>query len=80
MDYYRQKRRGGRRPGGGRKKSGNARQRYGVKLTKQQADLLKTWGGGDVSAGLRWLVDNAMSMIGPALLVMKENELLPVDR
>lgn len=56
-------RRGGRRPGAGRKKSDNSEQSYSVRLRPSQIKLLKKWGGGDVSIGLRWLIDTAAQFI-----------------
>ena len=52
-------RRGGRRVGAGRKKATDPIVTYSVKITNTQAKLLKVWGGGDISAGLRWLIDIA---------------------
>lgn len=60
--------RGGRRPGAGRKKKDSAREKYNVYITPRQAELLKMWGGGDISAGLRWLVDAAEPLIGHAIV------------
>jgi hypothetical protein len=34
-----------------------------VNLTDEQVKLLRMWGRGDVSAGLRWLIDTATPMI-----------------
>ena len=50
---------GGKRAGAGRKPSGRARLTYSILITPHQAELLKTWGGGCLSAGLRWLVGAA---------------------
>ena len=55
---------GGKRIGAGRKPSGIVD--YHVRITKHQAALLKTWGGGDLSAGLRWLVDAAVVIVRKA--------------
>ena len=55
--------RGGKRPGAGRKKSNDPIVTYSVKITHAQAELLKKWGGGDLSAGLQWLVDAADILI-----------------
>ena len=49
-------RRGGRRAGAGRKKKAPLID-YSVHITAAHASLLKEWGGGDISAGLRWLID-----------------------
>lgn len=51
--------RGGKRPGAGRKKHVPPLKRYGVTLTEEQAKLIRKWGGGDLSAGLRWLINVA---------------------
>lgn len=40
----------------------------GVCLTDEQVALLRKWGKGDVSAGLRWLIDAA------ALLIVRTDE------
>lgn len=34
-----------------------------VSMTEAQARLLRMWGRGDLSAGLRWLVDTAAPLI-----------------
>lgn len=34
-----------------------------VSLTDNQAALLRKWGRGDLSAGLRWLVDAASALV-----------------
>ncbi len=34
-----------------------------VRLTDEQCRLLRTWGRGDLSAGLRWLIDTAQHLI-----------------
>ena len=54
---------GGRRVGSGRKRKGDPLVTYSVHITTQQADLLRRWGGDDLSAGLRWLVDAAKAFI-----------------
>ncbi len=58
-------RRGGRRAGCGQKPKygGGALVIYSVKITHAQAELLKEWGGGDISMGLRWLVDTAEVLV-----------------
>ena len=55
-------RRGGKRAGAGRKKH-NPIVTYNVHITAAHASLLKEWGGGNISAGLRWLVDAASILI-----------------
>lgn len=52
-------RRGGKREGAGRKRTKVPLVTYRVHIRMDQADLLALWGDGDVSAGLRWLVDAA---------------------
>lgn len=34
-----------------------------VSLTEEQAALVRKWGRGDLSAGMRWLIDNAKELI-----------------
>lgn len=34
-----------------------------VLLTEEQAKLLRMWGRGDMSAGLRWLIDQAKEVV-----------------
>lgn len=63
--------RGGYRKGAGRKKVG--RRTYAVRLTDRQAALLCLWGGGDMSAGLRWLIDGAAPLIGPSTVVLRKD-------
>lgn len=45
-----------------------------VRLTEAQAALLRKWGRGDMSAGLRWLIDSAAGLI---LKVSELDELVP---
>ena len=54
---------GGKRAGAGRKKLESPMATYSVRITHAQAALLKAWGGGDLSAGLRWLVDAAEILV-----------------
>jgi hypothetical protein len=49
--------RGGRRPGSGRKKKADPIVTYSVDITTEQAEFLRIWGDGDISAGLRWLIE-----------------------
>jgi hypothetical protein len=49
--------RGGARAGAGRKRISDPLSTYALRVSARQAALLKLWGGGDASAGLRWLVD-----------------------
>lgn len=34
-----------------------------VQLTDEQCKLLRKWGRGDMSAGLRWLIDMAVGVV-----------------
>lgn len=52
---------GEKRSGAGRKK-GNAHPRC-VCLTDAQCKLLRMWGRGSLSAGLRWLIDQAALVV-----------------
>jgi hypothetical protein len=54
----------GRSPGAGRKKQAPIFS-YSVDITHAQAELLRLWGNGDISAGLRWLVDAAEIFVRP---------------
>ena len=55
--------RGGRRANAGRKPFPELILTYSIKLTPAQAKLVKEWGGGNMSAGFRWLVEVA----GPSI-------------
>lgn len=52
--------RGGRRVGAGRKRNDPPTRKISLSLTEEQVRLLRMWGRGDVSAGLRWLVEAAI--------------------
>lgn len=54
---------GGRRPGAGRKRNNPPTKRRNITLTDDQIKLLRMWGRGDASAGLRWLIDTAAPLI-----------------
>lgn len=54
---------GGKRDGAGRKRNNPLCARHGVYITNEQARLLRIWGKGDLSAGLRWLITAAAPMI-----------------
>lgn len=54
---------GGRRAGAGRPRHVPPLRRRGVYITDEQCKLLRMWGRGDVSAGLRWLIDTTAPMI-----------------
>jgi hypothetical protein len=56
-------RRGGKRPGAGKKKSTDPIVTYSVKISHSHAELLREWGGGDISAGLRWLVNISSAVV-----------------
>lgn len=60
-----QERRGGRRAGAGRKPHPVPMLTYSAQLEPRQAKLLKKWGNGNMSAGLRWLIDAAAPLIRP---------------
>lgn len=60
-DYI--ERRGGKRAGAGRKKHPEVLLIYSAKLTPKQARLAKMWGDGNMSAGLRWLIDAAEILV-----------------
>lgn len=47
---------GGKRPGAGRKPHVPPLRQRGLRITDAQAALLRMWGRGDMSAGLRWLI------------------------
>ena len=49
---------GGKRKGAGRKKHVPPLKNRRVGITEEQAALLRRIGRGDVSAGLRWLIEN----------------------
>lgn len=55
--------RGGRREGAGRKPHDPPLRKRLVSITDEQARLLRTWGRGDLSAGLRWLIDAAAHVV-----------------
>ena len=54
---------GGKRAGAGRKRSNPPTKKRCVCLTDDQVKLLRMWGRGDVSAGLRWLIDAAKQLV-----------------
>ena len=47
----------------GRKRNDPPTKPHCVCITDEQARLLRMWGRGDVSAGLRWLIDTAKKLI-----------------
>jgi hypothetical protein len=55
---------GGKRKGAGRKPNNPPTKKHCVSITDEQARLLRAWGKGDLSAGLRWLVDVAKLIVG----------------
>lgn len=55
--------RGGKRAGAGRKPHTPPLRRISAYLTEEQIKLLRMWGRGDISAGLRWLISASASMI-----------------
>lgn len=54
---------GGKRRGAGRPRNDPPTKKRMVCMTDEQARLLRMWGRGDVSAGLRWLIDNAAKIV-----------------
>lgn len=50
-------------PGSGRKKHVPPLKSRCVSLTDEQVRLLRIWGKGDMSAGLRWLIDAAALLV-----------------
>lgn len=75
--------RGGRRPGAGRKPTKGPTVRYALDVSHRHAELLRAWGGGDMSAGLRWLIDAAAPLVGEGTVTLtgkhpsKENQSPP---
>lgn len=55
--------RGGKRPGAGRPRHHPPLIRIRAYITEEQAKLLREWGRGDLSAGLRWVVGEAAKMV-----------------
>lgn len=55
--------RGGRRPGAGQPAHDPPLHDCKVLLTEEQIKLLRKWGRGNVSAGLRWLIDRAKLVV-----------------
>lgn len=51
--------RGGKREGSGRKRNDPPTNRCCVYISDQHAALLRKWGRGNLSDGLRWLIDAA---------------------
>ncbi len=54
---------GGKREGAGRKRHIPPLKNKCVRLTEEQESMLRKWGRGDVSAGLRWLIDQAKHLV-----------------
>lgn len=55
--------RGGKREGAGRKKHYPPLRNIEVSLTEEQTKLLRMWGRGSVSEGLRWLIEVAKDLV-----------------
>lgn len=55
--------RGSKRAGPGRPRNDPPTKPRKFHLTDEQIKLLRLWGRGDASAGLRWLIDTAKHMI-----------------
>ncbi len=49
--------------GSGRKAHVPPLKRYCILLTEEQAKLLRMWGRGDLTAGLRWLIETAALVV-----------------
>lgn len=47
----------------GRKPNDPPTKAYCVHITEEHSKLLRMWGRGDMSAGLRWLIDAAAVMV-----------------
>lgn len=54
---------GGKRVGAGRRRSNPPTKARCIRLTDEQCKLLRMWGKGDMSAGLRWLIDTVAPLI-----------------
>ena len=63
MAYKKKGGNGVKRPGAGAKRKRDPVVTYSVRISHKHAELLKTWGGGDLSAGLRWLVDASAQLV-----------------
>jgi len=69
-----------RKKTGGRQKHDPPLKKHLVNLTEDQARLLRAWGRGDLSAGLRWLVDAASVMVGKKKVEKSEEGGVDNDR
>ena len=69
-NYRRRGGHGGKRAGSGPKRRHPPYEARVVHLTAAQVELLRMWGGGDVSAGARWLIDQAAPLVGEATVVL----------
>lgn len=56
----------------GRRPNNPPCKRYGVYMTEAQAKLLRMWGHGDVSAGLRWLIDTSALLVKKSVIEEKK--------
>ena len=54
---------GGKREGAGRPKHNPPLKKRLLSITEEQAKLLRMWGRGDMSAGLRWLIAQAKEVV-----------------
>ncbi len=54
---------GGKRKGAGRKPHFPPLKKRIVVITDEQARLLRMWGKGSLSAGLRWMIDQVKEMV-----------------
>lgn len=55
--------RGGKRVGAGRRPHDPPLRTRHVNITDEQVKMLRQWGRGDVSAGLRWLIEQAKHVV-----------------
>ncbi len=55
--------RGGKRAGAGRKRNDPPTDEHTFSVTKEQAKMLRMLGKGDMSLGLRWLIDAATPLL-----------------
>ncbi len=54
---------GKRKKRGGRQKHNPPLKKRLLSITEEQAKLLRMWGRGDMSAGLRWLISQAAEVV-----------------
>ena len=54
---------GGKRKGAGQRKAAQPLTTFHIQLTVEQARLVRKWGRGNLSGGLRWLIDQAAKVV-----------------